>query len=61
MKRFVIFLLLNIFFIFSVFGQYKISGKVFDTDGNLLVGVAVDLDNGDKTTETNDFGFFEFT
>ena len=60
MKRLSIFLLLNIILIHSFYGQYKISGKVFDTGGNPLIGVVVDLSNGNKITATNEFGFFEF-
>ena len=58
MKRFLIFSIFSVFIVSNIFAQYKISGKVFDNEGNTLPGVTITLDSGQKSAVTNEFGAF---
>ncbi len=60
MKRSLIFFIFSIFIVSNSFAQYKITGRVFDNNGNTLPGVTITLNSGKKSAVTDEFGDFVF-
>ncbi len=59
MHRLLFFLFVSLIFSFSVRAQTSLSGKVFDTDGNPLVGATVQISSLNKGAVTDDDGSYK--
>ena len=58
MTRFIVFLFVSLLFSFSAFAQSTLKGKVFDTDGNPMVGATVQISSLNKGAVTDDDGSY---